>query len=146
MNEVKTDPLCVAVDKFLSALAAESRSQELVWADGVHLALGRLADAIQQEVQSAEQETKTVGDINPDLQNAPAVERHTQTMRTQLIQLGEKVHQLRTEVRTAREGRTVKSAQLRLLGEELGAALKKVRHAKDEFLLKTFNSNPGAGD
>ena len=47
MNQIKTDPLFAAVDKFLCALAAESRDHDSVWAETIHLALGHL-DSTEQ--------------------------------------------------------------------------------------------------
>jgi 7-keto-8-aminopelargonate synthetase-like enzyme len=114
-------------------------------ADAVYLALGRLADAIQAEVEKAEHTMKTVGDVNPDLENAPTAERQVTASRDKLIRLGEEVHQFRAEIR--RHGSTiVDAAQVQSQGLALADAIEKVRRTDDHFLLDAFNSNLGSGE
>jgi hypothetical protein len=142
MTHIVAEPLFAAVEEFRHALHAEPRSGHSQWADGVHAALASLGEAIQEEVRAAEQDLKHVGEVNLDFQDAPVNERHIETMRRQLIKLGEQMHQLRADIRAAQIG----ADEVRRRGEECVNQVEKVRHAKNEFLLKTLNSNPGAGE
>jgi len=146
MSQSKRDPLFAAMDEFQRALFAEPAGRDLLWADAVHTALGGLAEAVQVDLQTAEREPKLVGDVNPDFQNAPVVERHAETIRVQLIELGENIHQLRAEIRGEREHGFVNTTYLRLLGEKIRSSVEKVRQVDDAFLVMAFNTNLGAGE
>jgi hypothetical protein len=146
MNQINPDPLVAATEELQRALNADARARSSQWADDVHAALEVLAAAIQEEVQAAEKSTAMVGNINPDFQNAPGTERHVQTTREQLINLGERVHQLRADLRHAGGHHALDLAQMRPRGQELLDAIAKLRHAMDEYLMKTLNTNPGAGE
>jgi hypothetical protein len=146
MNQIKLDPLVATVEGLQVAVDAACHGRDSQWADSVHFALGQLAAAIQQQVQAAEKSMEIVGDINPDFQNAPVTERHIEGTREQLIKLGEQVHQLRADIRNARESSVVDAAQIRWRGNEICAAVDKVRHADNEFLQTTFNTDLGAGE
>jgi hypothetical protein len=146
MMEVRTCPLGAAVQELHRTLDANCRAQESQWAGDVHSALGQLASAIQDEVQAVEKSMKMVGDINPDFQNAPVAERHTQTRRDQLIQLGEQVHRLRADIRTESEWLVIDVAQICKRADVIHDALEQVRLEDDDFLQTTLNTNLGAGE
>ncbi len=146
MTPIKSDPLFALMHRLREALAADFRDRESRWADAVHKVLGELAAEIQEEVRAAEQSKDMVGGINPDFQSSPNTERHVETTRGQMIQLGERVHQLRADIRLACEHPTFEVIPVRLRGEEIATGIENVRQADDKFLLDTFNSNPGAGD
>jgi hypothetical protein len=141
MNEVKLDPLIAALGEVRAALDADDRRRETQWTDNVHAALGKMAAAIQHEVQGAEKSMDTIGAINPDFHHAPGTERQIQTARAELIQLGERVHQMRADLRKGLD-----AAEVRRTGEVLATAVEKARRAESELLFATLNSNPGAGD
>lgn len=145
MSQNKPDPLLTTLQELRRILDANTGVPGSQWADAVHLALGQLAAAIQEEVQGAEKTMETVGEINPDLQNTPGAERHIRTKRADLIKLGEQVHQLRADVRQCLQDNS-DPTPLRLRGQEICTALEKVRHRENEFLLTTLNVNPGSGE
>jgi hypothetical protein len=146
MSQNKPDPLLTGVQELQRTLAANSGAHDAQWGNSVHLALGRLAAGIQEEVQSAEKAMETVGEINPDFQNTPTSERHIRTKRADLIKLGEQVHQLRAEIRADAPGNGLGPAQLVERGQAICAEIEKVRHTENEFMLTTLNVNPGGGD
>jgi hypothetical protein len=144
MNAVKSDALLTSVKQLRDTLASESRDDP--WADAVHFALGRVAAAIQAEVQTSERARANVGEINPDFRDSPNAARHVNDMREHWIQLGEQVHQLRAGLRSARDEQRLDAHLLRADCEALAQAIEKVRRTESEFLLNTLNSNPGAGE
>jgi hypothetical protein len=146
MNVVKSDRLLASVNTLRHALSAEGSADGRQWGEAVHGALGRVIDAIADEVHAAEQSLKDLGEINPDFQNSPVADRHVTATRDQLIRLREQVHQLRSEIRQLLEMHPLDLVQVRLRGEEIAAAIEKVRAANDKFLLATVNTNPGAGE
>ena len=146
MNQIKPDPLTAATQEFEQILNADLGGRKSQWAGDVHGALGKLVGAIQTEVQAAEKSMATVGEINPDFQNAPTAERHIRATREQFIQLVERAHELRAVVRKACDDGDFDAASLRRRGQEICTDLAKVRRAESEFLLETLNSNPGAGE
>jgi hypothetical protein len=146
MNADKTDPLIAANCKLRQCLAEDFHGNETGWSECVHDALAQVAAAIQDQVRDSEQSLKTVGDINPDFQ-APFAERHVEWARDRLIQLGERVHQLRADLRNAAEtSLPLDQIQMRLRGQEIADGIDDVRHEDDKFLLDAVTSNPGAGD
>lgn len=145
MNANNPDPLMAANDKLRQCLAANFQGNENEWTKCVHDALAKVAAAIQVEVGGSEQELQLVGEINPDFKS-PVAERHVEATRERMIQLGERVHQLRAEIRQAEDRLPLDLIHVRLRGEELVNALNEVRKADNEFLLDASTSNPGAGD
>lgn len=134
------DPVFSAVEDLQTMLTGHV-SGSTAWRDDFHLALGRVAAAIQQDVQAAEQEVKHIGSVNEDFKDAPVTQRRVEATRADLIELGERIHQLRADTRA---GNSVD--ELRRRGDDLVKRLEAVRHAKNEILLETLNSNPGAGE
>ena len=142
MNLVHATPLQVCLEELRTALA---RTRDQDWMDSVHGALADVAAAVQEQVRAAEDELANVGVINPDFRAAPIADRHVEWKRENLIKLGEMVHQLRGEIQKA----TSASADFPLLrqcGQKIADAIEEIQKRDDEFLLKTLNSNPGAGD
>ncbi len=146
MTEQQTDRIGAALNKLKGALEAGGPNEPNGWIDTMHQLLGRLASAIQEEVRSAEKSKENVGDINPDFQNAPVTERHVEGVRDQWIQIGESIYQLRAELRQSQDLRYFDVTTWRQRVDEIAKAVEEVRHSDDEFLLKTLNSNPGAGE
>jgi hypothetical protein len=146
MSQANLDRLFTSVRDLRHALAEESLSNAQRWADAVHRALGDMADAIQDAIERAERTMANLGDINPDFQNAPVTERHVALTRDKWIELGEKVHALRAEIRHQPPRQPLDLVKLRLRAAEIADAVAKVREADDRFLLDTFNSNLGAGE
>lgn len=146
MTEQKTDRIGASLNRLKSALEAGGPNEPNGWIDTMHQLLGRLASAIQEEVRSAQKSKDNVGDINPDFQNSPGTERHVDAVRDQWIQIAESIYQLRAELRQSQDIRYFDVTTWRQRVDEIAKAVEKVRHADDEFLLKTLNSNPGAGE
>jgi hypothetical protein len=146
MTNMKTDKLIASANKLRRTLAAESRDGNQAWAENVFSALGETASAVQEEVRTAEQSKESVGELNPDFEPMPVTERHVDSMRKQMIQLGEQLHQLRADLKQARDGKTVDTAPWRERGQQIADAIEKLRRDDDGYVLEKLNSNPGAGD
>lgn len=116
------------------------------WLDATYEALGHVADAVHDEVGTVEDIPDRLGDINPDFQHVPSTQRHVDTTRNLMIQLGEQAHQLRAEIRQAHEMPPLDLVQLRLRGEEIAGMIEKVEKDDEKFMFETANSNPGAGE
>jgi hypothetical protein len=65
MDQVKSDPLVASMHGLRQALAADSRDRDSWWAEAVHIALGQVAAAIQEEVQLSD-------DYSPILPGRPS--------------------------------------------------------------------------
>ena len=146
MTQVIHDQILESVIVLREALAHDGSEDVPSWAQDVHHALGQLVNAVSDSVRGAEQTAAKLGDINPDVQNTAATDRHVENARAKMIKLGEKAHELRAEIRQTPPRRTLDMIQMRLRGEQLAAAIEKVRKADDKFFLDTMNSNPGAGE
>ncbi len=146
MSQVNIQTLLATTQKLKRAYSAHWQDRESQWASDVHVALGELATAIQDEVQGSEKSMKIVGEINPDFRDAPVTDRHIQANREQLIQLGEQVHQLRADLRSAEERGVFDVDQIRRRCGEIHDALESVRHEDNDFLQNTLNTNLGAGE
>jgi len=116
------------------------------WLDATYDALGRVADAVHGAVGVVEDTSDRLGDINRDFQNVPVTQRHVETTRKRMIQLGEEAHQLRAEIRQAPGLPPLDVVQLRLRVEEVAGLIEKVEKDDEKFMLETANSNPGAGE
>jgi hypothetical protein len=146
MNQLQAPPLVATCQELERALDAEDRKRHAAWADDVHFLLGQLAAMIQEDVRAAEKNLEAIDAINPDFQNAPVTERHNLARRAQLIDLGEKIHQLRAELRCVRANQAFDLNQMRRRGKEICATVEKINHASIDFLQTTLNTNPGAGE
>jgi hypothetical protein len=146
MNQLQSPPLDTVCHELERALDSEDRERHAPWADDVHFLLGQLAATIQEDVGAAEMNLEAIDAINPDFQNAPVTERHNLARRAQLITLGEKIHQLRAELRCVRENQGFDLNQMRGRGKEICASVEKIHRASIDFLQTTLNSNPGAGE
>src|SRR4051812_42173068 len=111
MAETKMDPVDAAVQKLRGVLSNRQRGSDR-WFDSLHERLGQLCDATTREVHVAEQAKKDVGEINPNFQNVPIMDRHTEGVRAQMIKMNERAHQLRADVRRAREAGEVNGDSL----------------------------------
>jgi hypothetical protein len=146
MAQVIHDQILESVIVLRESLAIDGSNDIPGWAQDIHHALGQLVNAVSDNVRGAEHTADKLGDINPDVQNTAATDRHVENAREKMIKLGEKAHELRAEIRQTPPRRTLEMIQLRLRGEELVAAIEKVRKADDKFFLDAMNSNPGAGE
>ena len=145
MIETKIDPVFAAVQKLRRVLGRDPQANAH-WLDAIHERIGQLSDAIKEQVHSTEHVKAEMGQINPDFQHAPGTERHDDCVREQLIQLNERLHQLRADLRNAKSTQTQDLFELRSRIEELVEEIEHVRKEDDKFILDTVNSNPGAGD
>jgi hypothetical protein len=141
-----TDPVVECLHGLHLALATDHTNDESSWADDVYTALGQVADAIQDEVHEAEQTLDAVAELNPDFQNMPGTERHVDESRTRMIQLAEKIHQLRADIRQGLATATLALPAWQQRSLEIGAAIEKLRRQDTKFVLDTLNTNPGAGE
>jgi len=146
MNQVIADPMITALQDLLRTFDEGASEQDVLWRERLHFALGQLADAIQEEVRTADKTMREVGEMNPDLQNAPGTDRHFQSTREQLIKLNEQVYQLRADVRSSSQDSPMDWAQLRARGDEIRAAVEKVRQMDNAFVQETVNADLGSGE
>lgn len=146
MTDIKCDRLIASAQKLRDALEGPVRESAEPWAKAVHAALGRVAATIQEDVEGVERTKENLGDANPDIQFTPTVDRHIESTRGQLIQLGEIVHHLRADIREASDVRLADVPKIRARGQEIVYAIEKARKDDDKFMLDAVNSNPGAGE
>ena len=145
MDHVQVDPLMDSLETLERALAADFHDREPLWTDEVHSALGRVATALQDQVQGANKSTEAVGAANPEVRAVPTVERQIRQTREQQVNLGERIYQLRARLRNAGDSPDELN-DLRAQAQDLVTTIEKVRLAKIKSLLEALNSNPGAGD
>ena len=145
MYQVNTDTLIIAAEDLQDLLGTDFRERLSWWGDNVHFALGQLEASLRDGAQSAETSTEIAVGINPDFQSTPFSERRICETRDQLIDLADKVRQLRTEIRDAPHHRLYASVQLDRCVREICSAVKKMRHADNEFLMASLNYDLGAG-
>ncbi|MBI2807509.1 MAG: hypothetical protein HYX68_21220 [Planctomycetes bacterium] len=145
MTQEKTNALPAAVRQLRFALTTMGGC-ETTWVDDLYATLGYLAQAIQEEVQRAEETKANLDALNPDFQNAPVNERHVRSARKQFIQLGEQAHQLRADLQMLRATACLDAILFRQRCERICGAVEKVQLTLGEFFVETMNSNPGAGE
>ena len=146
MNRAQADPIFAATMSMRKKLAGDLSDADARWFDALHDGLAKMSDAIQHELHAAERSREDLGAINRDFESMPGTERMLEATRTQLIQLGEQVHQLRADLRNLGNVQPLDVVQIRLRCEEILDKADAVRHADDKMMLEAVNSNPGAGE
>ena len=146
MSLCYTDPLVECLHGLHLALATDHTNGESIWAEDVFTALGQVAAAVQDEVHEAEQTLDAVAELNPDFQNMQGTERHVHESRTRLIQLAERIHQLRADIRQGLATATLALPAWQQRSLEICVAIENLHHQDTKFVLDTLNTNPGAGE